>query len=160
MGITAMPTIELSQQTFDRLKDLAEPLVDTPDTVIHKLLEAYVAGAPRAATPKPPKGSSLGGLKIVTRDRKRARKGEKTPIEEFYAPLVRVLKEAGGKLPANEAIERVGQLMAESLNDVDRSRLPSGEVRWRNTVRWASQRLQKEGRLDKKNTWGVWKLAS
>ena len=43
-GITAMPTIELSQQTFDRLKELAEPLVDTPDTVVHKLLEAYLAG--------------------------------------------------------------------------------------------------------------------
>jgi len=155
-----MPTIELSQQTFDRLKDLAEPLVDTPDTVIHKLLEAYVVDGARVATPRLPKGASLGALKIVTRDRKRARKGEKTPIEEFYAPLVRVLKEAGGKLPANEAIERVGQLMAQSLNDVDRSRLPSGEVRWRNTVRWASQRLQKEGKLDKKNTWGVWKLAS
>jgi Mrr restriction endonuclease-like protein len=160
MGTTEMPTIELSQETFDRLKELAEPLVDTPDTVVQKLLEAYAGGGDRVTAPKAQKGANLSALKIVTRDRKRARKGEKTPIEEFYAPLVRVLKEAGGKLPANEAIERVGQLMAQSLNEVDRSRLPSGEVRWRNTVRWASQRLQKDGKLDKKNTWGIWKLAS
>ena len=156
-----MPTIDLSQQSFDKLKELAEPLVDTPDTVIQRLLDAYHAnGAGTAPRPKAAKGSSVASLKIVTRDRKRARKGEKTPIEQFYAPLVRALKDAGGKLPANEAIERVGQLMAEHLNDVDRSRLPSGEVRWRNTVRWASQRLQQDGKLDKKSTWGIWKLAS
>ena len=156
-----MPTIDLSQQSFDKLKELAEPLVDTPETVIQRLLDAYHAnGAGTAPRTKAVKGSSVTALKVVTRDRKRARKGEKTPIEQFYTPLVRVLKDAGGKLPANEAIERVGQLMAEHLNDVDRSRLPSGEVRWRNTVRWASQRLQQEGKLDKKSTWGIWKLAS
>jgi predicted transcriptional regulator len=155
-----MPTIELSQESFDRLKELAEPLVDTPDTVIQRLLEVYRVASERPAASRAGKASSAGDLKIVSRDRKRARRGEKTPIEEFYAPLVRVLEEAGGKLPANEAIERVGQLMAEHLNDVDRSRLPSGEIRWRNTVRWTSQRLQQEGKLDKKSTWGIWKLAS
>src|SRR5713226_268406 len=156
-----MPMIDLSQQSFDELKELAEPFVDTPDTVIQRLLDAYHAnGAGAAPRAKTAKGAAVAALKIVTRDRKRARKGEKTPIEQFYAPLVRALKDAGGKLPANEAIERVGQLMAEHLNDVDRSRLPSGEIRWRNTVRWASQHLQKEGKLDKKNPWGIWKLAS
>jgi hypothetical protein len=156
-----MPSIDLSEQTFDKLKDLAEPLIDTPDTVIQRLLDAYNAnGAGFAPRPKTVKGGSGAALKIVSRDRKRARKGEKTPIEEFCTPLVRVLKDAGGKLPANEAIERVGQLMSEQLNDVDRSRLPSGEIRWRNTVRWACQRLQEDGKLDKKSTWGIWKLAS
>jgi hypothetical protein len=156
-----MPTIDLSQQSFDKLKELAEPLVDTPETVIQRLLDAYHAnGAGTAARQKTTKSSSVAPLRIVTRDRKRARKGEKTPIEEFYTPLLRALRDAGGKLPANEAIDRVGQLMEDHLNEVDRSRLPSGEVRWRNTVRWASQQLQQEGKLDKKSTWGVWKVAS
>ncbi len=156
-----MPNIDLSQENFDKLKQLAEPFVDTPDTVIQRLLDAYHAnGTSTAGRPKTAKGSGVSALKIVSRDRKRARKGEKTPIEQFYTPLVRVLKDAGGKLSANEAIERVGELMAEQLNDVDRSRLPSGEIRWRNTVRWACQRLQEDGKLDKKSTWGIWKLAS
>lgn len=158
-----MPTIELSQASFDKLKELAEPLVDTPETVIERLIENYHANAPSGARgPRAVKGGGMGSVvaRIVTRDRRRAKKGEKTPIEDFFDPVLRVLKEAGGKLPANEAIERVGQLMANRLNDVDRAKLPSGEVRWRNTVRWASQRLQQQGKLDKKATWGIWKMAS
>lgn len=155
-----MPTIELSQNVFDKLKELAEPFVDSPDSVIQRLLDAYHANGRSAEIPsgslKPPR---VPPPKVVARDRKRARKGEKTAIEVFYEPILRVLKEAGGKLPVDEAIERVGKLMADRLNDVDHARLPSGEVRWRNTLRWASQRLKQEGKLEKK-PWGTWRLAS
>ena len=36
-----MPNIEVSQETLDRLKSLAEPLVDTADTVIARLIAAH-----------------------------------------------------------------------------------------------------------------------
>src|SRR2546422_4383578 len=128
-----MPTIDLSQTVFDKLKELAEPLVDNPDTVVQRLLDAYHAnGRSAASTSATLKPARAVVPKIIGRDRRRARKGEKTTIEEFYAPILRVLKEAGGKLPVNEAIEGVGKLMADRLNEVDHARLPSGEIRWRN----------------------------
>jgi hypothetical protein len=40
-----MPTITVSDESYVALQGLAEPLVDTPDTVIAKLLRAYRASA-------------------------------------------------------------------------------------------------------------------
>jgi hypothetical protein len=40
-----MPQIELSTATFGRLQQLAEPFVDTPETVINKLIDAYESRA-------------------------------------------------------------------------------------------------------------------
>ena len=154
-----MPTIELSQASFDMLKDIAEPLIDTPDTVIRRLLEAYQAGAQGdGGKPEATKNGRTAARRIVQRDGKRARKGERTRTEEFVAPLLKALKDGGGKLEAHEAIDRVGELMGDRLNEVDRSRLPSGEIRWRNTVRWAAQRLQVEGKLSKNAPYGFWKV--
>jgi len=159
-----MPTIEVSQDTLDRLKSLAEPLVDTADSVIARLIagqngqrngpvELAVITA-RAETKRSPSAPRKRGRKG-----ERARKGERTPTEGFYEPLLQVLAASGGQLPAVEAINRVGQTMANRLNEVDRARLPSGEVRWRNSVRWARQRLEEQGKLDPKAPYGVWKLA-
>jgi predicted transcriptional regulator len=35
------PTIEISDEIFNRLKNLAEPLVDTPDSVIGRLIDCF-----------------------------------------------------------------------------------------------------------------------
>lgn len=152
-----MPTIHVSDALFEKLKALAEPLVDTPETVIQRLIDGQ---------PQPPSAArSVGGearpsgSKSVSRDKKRARKGERTRMEVFVEPLVEVLKQAGGHLPASQAIDAVGELMDGRLNEVDRGRLPSGEVRWRNTVRWAHRTLISQGKLTKKAPYGVWKFA-
>src|ERR1700740_1139836 len=133
-----MPNIDISQENFDRLKALAEPLVDTADTVIARLLAAHNGhsnGRPESLVETPKRATT--GSRSVSRRRgrkgDRARKGERTPTEEFYQPLLDALATAGGQLQAVEAIDRVGQLMKDRLNDVDRARLPSGEVRWRNS---------------------------
>ena len=36
-----MPTVRLDDEVFEALKKLAEPLVDTPNSVIRRLLEAH-----------------------------------------------------------------------------------------------------------------------
>ena len=158
-----MPRIDISQENFERLKTLAEPLVDTADTVITRLLAGQNGqhnGRPEPAIASPKKGArgSRTGPRRRGRKGERARKGERTPTEEFYEPLLRVLAAAGGQLPPVDAINEVGRHMAERLNEVDRARLPSGEVRWRNTVRWARQRLEEQGKLDPKAPYGVWKI--
>lgn len=41
VGDSGMAVIRISDETFDRLKDIAEPLVDTPNKVINRLLDFY-----------------------------------------------------------------------------------------------------------------------
>lgn len=141
-----MPTIEISPGTLRRLQEQAEPLVDTFDSVIGRLLDASEA---REGPEEPPR---------QPRPQRRAGKGEKTPNEAFYGPIVRVLREAGGELPTRQAVERVGQLVEHDLNEIDRGVLKSGEARWRNTVRWARNDLIKKGDLDPDAPHGTWRL--
>jgi hypothetical protein len=44
--------IEIDAGDFDRLKALAEPFVDTPATVVRRLLDSYTAVAPRLTKPE------------------------------------------------------------------------------------------------------------
>jgi hypothetical protein len=80
-----MPTIELSDETFGLLKGQAEPLVDTPDTVVRRALmalQAATSGAPSGAVltftaTAPP---NLTHTRVLS-----ARVGEKTyPKNECY----------------------------------------------------------------------------
>lgn len=141
-----MPRIEISEQILKRLQEHAEPLVDSPDSVIRKILDAYEDGVEGSDPPQ-------------TTGPNRAPRGEKTPNEAFYGPLVKVLREAGGELRAQEAVERVGDLMADELNEIDRAPLKTGELRWKNTVRWARNDLVSEGTLDSDSPHGIWRLA-
>jgi len=59
-----MPVIRISEPTFQRLQALATPLVDTPSTVVERLLDLYddvkaagkhLAGGTHAQPPNPPK---------------------------------------------------------------------------------------------------------
>jgi hypothetical protein len=158
-----VPHIEISQENLDRLKSLAEPLVDTADTVLTRLLTAHNGqDNGRLELSVPTVNQATTGSRSAPRKRgrkgERARKGERTPTEAFYEPLLQALAAAGGQLPAVEAIDNVGRIMEDRLNEVDRARLPSGEVRWRNSVRWARQRLEEQGKLDGKASYGVWKI--
>jgi hypothetical protein len=141
-----MPTIEISERTFTELQKLAQPLVDTPDSVIQRLLQT----SPGSPGPEP----KLAG----TTPRLRVRKGQKTPNQAFYGPIVKVLRDAGGRLPTAEAVDRVGELVADQLSEIDMQPLKSGELRWRNTARFARNDLVTKGKLRKDSDFGVWEL--
>ncbi|HEY3621654.1 MAG TPA: hypothetical protein VGL12_04510 [Roseiarcus sp.] len=53
-----VPQINISQSLYDKIKGLAEPFVDSPESVITRCVEFYVSsnGAPKPATP--PSGSN------------------------------------------------------------------------------------------------------
>lgn len=145
-----MPTIEIGQETLRRLQEHAEPLVDTADTVIVRLIEHFEATA----------GHQADGVRTQHADRRRIRapKGAKTPTGEFHDAIIDVLSDAGGELPTRDVIDEVGRRMDDHLNDLDHEPLKSGEIRWRNTVRWARTELVEQGVLDGDAPHGRWRL--
>lgn len=145
-----MITIDIEKRTLQRLQEHAEPLVDTVDTVINRLIDSVEEKG---------RGTEAGQPRPARRPR-RAPKGEKTPNEEFYKPIIQVLREAGGELRTAKAVDRVGELMRGRLNDTDLGELKTGEPRWRNTVRWARNDLVNRGALDPDAPHGVWRLAN
>jgi hypothetical protein len=142
-----MPAIELSEKTFRDLQQLAEPLVDTPDSIVARLVASFQL--------QTKKNGGNGGP-----SKKRKGRITKTRNEEFYGPIVKVLREAGGELRTSEAVDRVGQLMCDRLTEADHATLKSGEVRWENTVRFARHDLVKQGKLAAHAPFGVWRLSN
>lgn len=166
-----MPQIEISEETYRALKQLAEPFEDTPESVIRQLLNQHSApnqAEKQEGTEDSPEervnhvaGAALdlspGELREL--NGRRAKPGEFTPPEEFEDSVITALSEAGGELSTQDAIDRVGELMKEELKPMDMARIPSGEIRWRNNARWARQKLVEKGKLDSDSPHGVWRLS-
>ena len=147
-----MRTIEIQEETFQALQSLpfTEALVDTPDTAIRKAI-SHARRAVEAENAWEDEPRSEGPS--------RSPRGARTPKEIFYEPIQKVLREAGGELETSTAVDRVEDLVEDQLSPIDYEPLPSnGELRWRNTCRWARKDLLNEGVLAKDSPRGVWRL--
>ncbi|MBA7620529.1 hypothetical protein ES703_27879 [subsurface metagenome] len=94
------------------------------------------------------------------RERKKLRRGSKTPQSKYRIPILQALTDLGGRGNVNEILERVYKKMKEVLNSVDFETLPSGgDYRWRNTAQWARNTMvHKEGLLKKDSPSGIWEI--
>lgn len=86
--------------------------------------------------------------------------GLKTPMTDYYLPLLQALEELGGSAPTRAVITRVGELMKGKLKDVDYAALPKypSLLRWENTTQFARNSLVDEGLLKKGSPHGIWEI--
>lgn len=136
-----MKAIRIDDDVWVALQKKANAFEDTPNSVLRRVLGIDRANGKR-------------------RRKMRAARGARTPQSAFRKPLLRVLYEAGGSGKMSEVVDRVGALMNEQLNDVDRKKLATGEVRWRNAVQWERNELVNDGLLKKDSPRGVWELSA
>jgi Mrr restriction endonuclease-like protein len=170
------PTIRIDDEVYDRLKEHAEPFVDTPNAVLRRLVglpprNGSEADAAASADDVIGGESEAGSGDATSRHgaaRRRARGGRKshrraprgTLVQqaEYELPLLQVLAERDGRAPASEAIDAVGERLDGKLTEVDRGHTSSGEVRWRNRTQFARLALVKSGDMKADSPRGVWEL--
>lgn len=168
------PSIRVDDDVYNFLKGQAEPFVDTPNTVLRRLLALDKGTEMTPARPVNSEGGSAGqkrrtgersGLRGSRSHRTRSRKrGPRAPAgsllraDEYVVPLLQVLLEKGGSAPAREVIEAVGNRLDERLTSLDRQPTTSGVVRWQNRVQFVRLRLVEQGLLAKNSPRGVWSL--
>jgi hypothetical protein len=154
------PSIEIDDETFALLKEHAEPFVDTPATVLRRLLgldgqppqEGNGEAELRARKPTPSARSA------TRRRRRRASRGTLLPESEYELPILRYLQEHGGRAPSREVVEGVGEVLADKLTSADHEKLKSGDIRWKNRVAFVRLRLVEKGELDGKAPRGTWQI--
>jgi len=142
----------ISDETYAALQALAEPLVDTSDTVIARLLRER-----RAPKTEHDRRSSSVRTQL-SHNGVRARRGEATPRSVYRDTLLKVLRDAGGELETAKAIEGVGNLLKDRRRPIDMAKLPSGEERWMNSIRFARKDLVDQGKIDGRAPHGMWRL--
>lgn len=83
-----------------------------------------------------------------------------TPQEEFHEPILKVLRQMGGKGRAREVVIRVGKLMGSRLdNEIDQEPLSGGDPRWINRCWWGRNDLRQAGKLRSDSPRGTWELS-
>jgi hypothetical protein len=141
-----MPTIRLEPQVYEALKKLAEPFVDTPSSVIRRLLEEKGLLKPAAA----PAAKASPGL-------------EPTPQAVYERLLLKILdkqfKGRGDKRSVTLAIIEHMQKQ-KLLRPADLELVATGETRAENAIAWGRNALKRRGLLSRDSTRGIWELTA
>ncbi len=111
------PQINVAQSLYDKLKALAEPFVDTPETVITRCVNFYIsshgAGAPKTTQPGQPSAMSFpaDAPPDLTFTRPVAIKLDGVPFEKkdlyWNALMFDIVKRAAGKLKSPDKLKQL-----------------------------------------------------
>lgn len=94
------------------------------------------------------------------RARSRAPKGSLLDERAYWKPILQVLADSPeGSVQAREVVERVGEMLADRLTELDRARVSSGGLRWQGRVMFARLRMKDSGLLKPDSPRGVWEIS-
>lgn len=166
-----MPTtIEVDDQVYETLRQKAEPFVDTPNSVLRRVLgisgtETEQNGtSSRSAAMRATVAKQTGiraAKRSAGRDKAapRAARGTLLPEAEYEIPILEYLDGHGGRAPSREVTEAVGQVLAGKLTDADQEPLNSGEIRWKSRAAFVRLRLIEKGDLSGHAPRGTWEIS-
>jgi hypothetical protein len=162
------PTIRIDEEVFEALKTQAEPFVDTPNSVLRRLLDLTGSTVDSLSPEDEPQ------LRAPHRTAARApRKRRRTPAhgprakpgsilseDHYELPILAILEEMDGRAPSREVIDALGERLDGRLTPTDRDQLASGQVRWRNRAQFVRLRLIERGDMKKDSPRGVWEISA
>lgn len=170
------PTIRIDDDVFDELKKHAEPFVDTPNTVLRRILGLGEGGLASSngsgdlehADVETASKHVASGSSRSTRQRQRRAKATRpsraktgTILHEsaYELPMLEIISEHGDRAAAREVLDELGTRLKGQLTEVDRQELASGDVRWRNRAQFVRLRLVEQGDMVKDSPRGIWELS-
>lgn len=154
-------SITVDDEVYSALESAAKPFVDTPNSVLRRVLglPEAVEGPVRSESRAPGSaGKKRGEKKQAGSRRTRLPKGELLPEKEYEIPILRSIEARGGAAPAAEVIEDVGRELADHLAHTDHTINDSGLVRWKSRTQFARLNLVKAGELSKDSPRGTWRI--
>ena len=144
-----MPTIRIDDEVFAGLKTLAEPLVDTPNSVIRRLLEA---SGTLKKKPAPP-------ARLVPARTERGRTPQSIYEENLLSVLHEQFKGAGNKKDVTHAV--IERMMKRGLIPAaDMEFVATGETKAENKISWGRNLLKNRGLIRGDAPRGTWELTA
>ena len=161
--------IQIDEEVWELLKERAEPFVDTPNSVIRRLLELPVAtnGQVDGAAAAVGEAVRAGTTRPRTRGRKARRRSNSVPRaqtgtiladDEYELPILAILDEHGGRAPTREVLDALGERLGDRLMPADHESLASGDIRWRNRAQFVRLHLIESGDMQKGSPRGLWEI--
>jgi hypothetical protein len=158
-------SIQVDDDVFGALQRQAEPLIDTPNSVLRRLLSLSENDGPppvetRATRTTEPKASTRSRGAGKKAKGSRAARGTLLPESEYEMPILKYLAAHGGRAPSREVIDGIGRDLATKLTDADKEPLNSGEIRWKSRAAFVRLRLVERGDLNGQAPRGTWELTA
>ncbi|MDP9224526.1 MAG: hypothetical protein M3P18_11865 [Actinomycetota bacterium] len=159
-----MIEIEVDEEVFEFLKARAEPFLDTPNTVMRRVLGLEEDRLDDPAKPPAPIEVARGRRARRGKGKSksagtRAPAGSLLPESEYVEPILQVIAANGGRAPAREVIEAVGAIISDRLTPLDKEKMRSGGVRWHNRVQFTRLRMLDQGLLKRGSPRGLWEIS-
>jgi hypothetical protein len=161
--------IEVDDEVLRLLKQEAEPFIDTPNSVLRRLLglnevsrrKERVSTETRPSEPRPRQRQHRAARSQARKARStRAPKGVLLPETEYELPLLSTIVELGGKVPASEVLAALEPKIKPLLKPMDLDALDgSGLVRWKNRAQFCRLKLVQKGDLVAGSPRGVWEIS-
>jgi Mrr N-terminal domain len=148
--VEMMPTVRITDQTWERLKKWAVPLEDTPNDAISKVLDL---------AEKVPQAKQEALPKAVAADIKAKKRKQLTPQKDFRRPLMQVIRDLGGRATTSKVRPALLKIIQSDLLDGDYYHVSSGDERWWNAACWERKDLVEEGLFERNSPRGVWALS-
>jgi hypothetical protein len=145
-----MPTIRVDEDVFEGLQKLAKPFVDSPSSVIRRLLEEKGVLAPGEARTRSRHASTDA-----------PQRGLLTAQSVYEQYLLHVLeKDFRGKGQKREVTNAViRRMMSEGfIRAPEQEMVATGETRAENTLTWGRNALKDRGYISRHSARGIWEL--
>lgn len=178
------PTVRIDDEVYEKLKANAEPFVDTPNTVLRRLLGLDPVEDPagewsessitarslgdsipdvRSASSSRPSSNGRQAKKAPAKrkaaKRTRVPSGALLPEDRYVLPLLSALVEFGGSAPYKQVVDRVGELLKANLTELDLEPVNSGSIRWQSRLQFVRLRMVQEGLMIRESGRGVWAVS-
>lgn len=148
-----MPTVRVDDEVFEGLKKLAEPFVDTPSSVIRRLLEEK--GLLAKTTPPPSR------IQRPLSEQASHPGSDLTPQSIYEKYLLAILeRDFNGRAHKREVTLAVIEKMRSDglINAADLELVATGETKAENTISWGRNALKERGHISKVSIRGIWEL--
>ncbi len=149
------PEVKISTPNFRRLKAWAEPLEDTVDTALSKVLDAAEQNRNVHAV-KRPEATNGSQLQVVS---PAVQPAGSMSQKEFRVPLLVALYEMGGKATTNQVRTALLERFSDRFSDGDYKIVGSSQERWWNAASWERKKMVDEGLFKSDSPRGVWELS-
>lgn len=162
------PRILIDDDVLALLKSNAEPFVDTPNSVLRRLLGMSAVNGGQAEGDEPSEPFAVTPERQTRQRRrrrtrrpqaKRAQTGTILADDEYEIPILSILDAHGGRAPTREVLDELGNHLADELMPADHEALASGDIRWRNRAQFVRLRLIEQGDMVKGSPRGLWEIA-
>lgn len=163
--VRTLPPID--DDIFEALQAKAEPLIDDINAVLRRLLgmsessaaapsESKGRGAVKARAEKKSRTSGKRGRR--RKSGTRAPRGATLPNSEYELPMLMALTDLGGSATARDVVNRMERILEGKLQPIDREKITTGAIRWKNRTQFVRSKLIAENAMKKDSPRGMWEI--